>query len=253
MAIEPQRVTARLRIRDAASLDGIRIGVLEVGTVITPVAELAGATVAGNARWFQLPDQGFVWSGGCTPTGEHDPASPAQKVPQRSDGTLMTLGVDEIKAIYGDFSYSEAGHGDIKIAPPWTEQNIVEVAIPRLVELGWAKLPVHRKAAAPLQRVFAQIKTFNLDWTIRSCAGCFVPRHKGHDPARTLSAHSWGIAIDLNAQWNGYGQQPAALGAVGSVRDLIGVFQNEGFAWGGYFQPDAFRDGMHFELARRDL
>jgi hypothetical protein len=43
------------------------------------------------------------------------------------------------------------------------------------------------------------------------------------------------------------------MGATGSVRELVPFFEAEGFAWGGYFDPARFRDGMHFELARRDL
>lgn len=39
-------------------------------------------------------------------------------------------------------------------------------------------------------------------------------------------------------------------GAHGSVRELVALFEAEGFAWGGYFEPETVRDGMHFELAR---
>lgn len=82
--------------------------------------------------------------------------------------------------------------------------------------------------------------------------GLWVPRHKGWNPARGLSSHSWAIAIDLNAPWNGYGATPAPLGAHGSVRELVPFFAAEGFAWGGDFSPP-YVDGMHFELARFDL
>ena len=75
----------------------------------------------------------------------------------------------------------------------------------------------------------------------------------GWDPSRGLSTHSWGAAIDLNVPWNGYGAVPAALGAHGSVRELVPIFESEGFAWGGYFKPQSIADGMHFELSRLDL
>jgi hypothetical protein len=108
------------------------------------------------------------------------------------------------------------------------------------------------KAQGPFQRVFKAIADAGLDDQIRTCAGTFVPRHKGRNPARGLSVHSWGIAIDLNAQWNAYGTAPAALGNHGSTRELIPLFEAEGFAWGGYFEPLSICDGMHFELARLD-
>lgn len=66
---------------------------------------------------------------------------------------------------------------------------------------------------------------------------------------RGLSSHTWGIAIDLNVAWNGYGNVPAAHGVHGSVRQLVAIFESEGFAWGGYFEPLSICDGMHFELA----
>jgi hypothetical protein len=82
--------------------------------------------------------------------------------------------------------------------------------------------------------------------------GTYVPRHMGWTVGRPLSSHSWGVAIDINVDWNPYGGAPAPLGAVGSVRQIVSLFEAQGFAWGGRFTPDALRDGMHFELARTD-
>ena len=79
-----------------------------------------------------------------------------------------------------------------------------------------------------------------------------MPRKKGWNPRRTLSAHAYGVAIDLNARWNGYGVKPAPRGAPGSLVELVDIFAAHGFAWGGHFRPARYADGMHFELARLD-
>jgi hypothetical protein len=110
---------------------------------------------------------------------------------------------------------------------------------------------VHRTAEKHFAAVFAEIEALGLTGVIRTCAGTFVPRHKGWDPSRGLSSHSWGIAIDVNVAWNGYGKTPAAPGTTGSVHEIVPVFERHGFAWGGYFSPP-YEDGMHFELARSD-
>ena len=109
------------------------------------------------------------------------------------------------------------------------------------------------KASQAFMAAFAAIGAANLADGILTFGGTFVPRHKAWNPQRTLSPHTWGVAIDLNVAWNGYGAEPAVLGAHGSLRELVPIFEGLGFAWGGYFEPFAARDGMHFELARLDL
>jgi hypothetical protein len=72
--------------------------------------------------------------------------------------------------------------------------------------------------------------------------GTFVTRHVNWDPSRGLSNHSWGTAIDINA--NGH------FGYIDSsnVNDpnLIlweKAFKPAGFSWG-----NRYSDSMHFEL-----
>jgi hypothetical protein len=148
---------------------------------------------------------------------------------------------------------TEGKSGRVNLDQTWAQQNLAQLVVPVLAPLGFPTITVHAKARDPFARVFEAIASAGLDDVLLSCGGTFVPRHKGWDPARGLSAHTWGIAIDLNVQWNAYGQEPAALGAIGSVRALMPLFAKEGFAWGGDFSAVAQRDGMHFELARSDL
>ena len=71
-------------------------------------------------------------------------------------------------------------------------------------------------------------------------AGCYYPRFIGYDPAKGLSLHSWGIAVDLNVPGN-------QRGTVGEMnREVVAIFKKWGFAWGGDWN---YTDPMHFELA----
>lgn len=68
--------------------------------------------------------------------------------------------------------------------------------------------------------------------------GCFNIRKKRGLNSHSL--HSWGIAIDINAAWNGLGKEPTMS------KELVKCFTDAGFDWGGVWQR---KDGMHFQLA----
>ena len=252
--IAPQQVVATLRIRGGApSTSAPRLGAFQVGATIHPEAQVVGEAVAGNATWFQLPEAQFVWGGGCTSALAPVTAQGSMDVVRRPDGSLKALGRIDTENVFGRFNYVEKGGGRIEIDRNWTRSELVTIITPLLSNAGFNRITVHRKAAEPFKRVFASIAAAGLNDLIRTCAGTWVPRHMGWDPTRALSSHSWGTAIDLNVPWNGYGRVPAALGTIGSLREIVGLFEAEGFAWGGHFRPLSICDGMHFELARRDL
>lgn len=72
--------------------------------------------------------------------------------------------------------------------------------------------------------------------------GCFVPRHKGWNPKRGLSLHTWGIAVDLNAADN-------PMRTAGKMNRLIvQCFERRGWTWGGRWSPKNC-DPMHFQRA----
>lgn len=262
MATQPtppaQRATARLRIRQGApATTAPHVGSFQPGAVFNPVARVSGEAVLGNAAWYKLEGEQYAWSGASVDAGNNAPdlaGDGDMDVPRRSDnGHIAVLSDAGRKLVYGNFAYTEGAGGRIKIAEAWVRDNIVQIDTPILADQGFRKLSVHRKAAGPFQEVFERIADAGLAETIRTCAGTWVPRHMGWNPARALSSHSWGIAIDINVAWNPYGGAPAALGAIGSVRELVPIFESQGFAWGGFFKPLSLCDGMHFELARRDL
>jgi hypothetical protein len=185
------------------------------------------------------------------PIEAHSPGE--VQVNRREDGVIRALNVEEIGAVFGKFPYEETGGGLIKITNRWAHENIIMAEIPdALAHLGKRKLYVHRKAAAPFQRVFAAIHKAGLSATVLSCDGTFNPRHQNYKIDNPLSSHAWAIAIDLNSRWNRVGVDPPPEGEQGSVRALVPFFEAEGFAWGGNFRGGSV-DGMHFELARVDL
>lgn len=248
--------SARLNIRGGApSISAPIARRVDPGTRLTVRGVVKGDTVSGNADWYAGDGDTFFWSGACAAfRAAANGAAPPMAVHRRLNGTVQVLNDGEIRRVFGDVTHTEAAkRGAVNLEPAWVKESIVEIESALLTAAGFKTLRVHRKAAEPFQRVLDAIAAAGLADRIITCAGTFVPRHKGWDPARTLSPHSWGIAIDLNAEWNGYGAEPAALGAHGSLRELVPLFEAEGFAWGGYFAPERYRDGMHFELARFDL
>jgi len=165
---------------------------------------------------------------------------------------LRVMTLDEIGKNFGAFDFQDVPpRGAIRINGTWPAENIVTVEIAELSQfVPDGKVECHKAIAAPLQAAFKEIANRNLLDRIIRFDGLWVPRHKTWNPTRTLSPHSWGVAFDINARWNGYGADPAPKGATGSVVELVPIFESFGFAWGGYFRPDGARDGMHFEYCR---
>lgn len=181
------------------------------------------------------------------------PESAAPAAPPAPATHLKVLKTDEIREIFGRFAYEESSpRGAIKITADWARDNIVTVEIDALAHLvPNGEIACNKAISEPLRAAIAEIVARDLLDRILKWDGCHVPRHKSWNPARDLSAHSWGLAFDINARWNAYGADPAPKGSVGSVVELVAIFESFGFAWGGYFHPDSARDGMHFEFCRR--
>ena len=157
------------------------------------------------------------------------------------------LTMQKVKALFGDFTYTDLEGGRIKINPQWVNESIVQVEIPQLAGLTstHGKVPFHIKGAEQLKNAFAEIERQALLKFVLTWDGSWVPRHMTWNKKKGLSHHSWGIAFDINVAWNGYGKQPAAVGKQGTVRPLVAVFEAHGFCWGGDWSTP---DGMHFEL-----
>ena len=159
--------------------------------------------------------------------------------------------------LFGSFGYvfkpTPTAKERIEVNTAWLSANIVVVPIPHLAHINGGvpvKARLHKLAAPKFLALFDAWRAQGLTSLILTWNGSYVARFKrgkGGGRPQDLSNHSWGTAIDLNAQWNRLGQTPAAVGALGSVRPLVAIANRLGFAWGGDFSTP---DGMHFELVR---
>lgn len=157
------------------------------------------------------------------------------------------LTTPQVKALFGDFTYTELQGGRIKIDPAWVAENLVEIVIPQLagVTSTGGRITFHRKGTEQLANAFMEIERQGLLKYILTWDGSWVPRHMSWDKKRPLSRHSWGTAFDINARWNTYGKAPAKENEHGTVRQLVHIFEAHGFCWGGGWSTP---DGMHFEM-----
>ena len=91
----------------------------------------------------------------------------------------------------------------------------------------------------PLTIAFENVLKAGISDQLRTWDGCFNIRAKR--ASKSMSLHSWGIAIDINAAWNRFGKKPTMS------KELVDCFANAGFSWGGYWRTP---DGMHFQLEK---
>ena len=141
-------------------------------------------------------------------------------------------GLEEIVRIFGEIEFDEAGGGSVAIINDWERENIIRSNLP---VIGYQL--IHKKMEPVFRGVLQNVKDKGLDKEIVQF-GVWSPRHKMHNPKRSLSTHSWAIACDIN--W--------ATNPVGRVGDLnpgiVDSFERFGFEWGGRWR---YRDDMHFQ------
>ncbi len=158
----------------------------------------------------------------------------------------------QLVAAYGDPhgpGARETGGGNFEPSPAWAAANLVRVPVSSLP--GWPAYPgvvvktvtLHRLVAPVLLATWAEVVRRGLASKLKTYNGAFVGRHMGHDPARPLSVHAFGAAIDLDAAWNGYG---VPIERMQIDRDVVQVFEECGWTWGGRW-TGAYADGMHFQ------
>lgn len=127
-----------------------------------------------------------------------------------------------------------------KYGPPEKEKNMILWDIPLHLEVGALpkRLYCNVDMVAPLGQAFENIIKRGLIDQVKTFDGCFNIRKKVQ--GTTPSIHSWGVAVDINAAWNGYGKKPTMS------KELVACFTEAGFDWGGYWSKP---DGMHFQLS----
>jgi len=155
---------------------------------------------------------------------------------------------------------NEVSGAPIELLDGFESINIVKVLIPQLQgvldgrtdapgDFFHGQMKFFRPAVNQLTAAFAEIEAQGLKDRILSFEGSHnarLQRKRGGGPVHTPSNHAFGTALDINADFNGQGDEPAAAGTRGSVRELVPIFERHGFRWGGRFPTP---DGMHFEVS----
>ena len=128
-----------------------------------------------------------------------------------------------------------------KYGDPTKENNMTLWDIPTNLEVGVIpkRLYCNRDMIAPLTQAFTNLINTGKVAELKTWDGCFNIRKKRG--LSSMSLHSWGIAIDVNAAWNGLGKDPVLS------PEFVKCFTDAGFDWGGTWKR---KDGMHFQLAK---
>jgi hypothetical protein len=163
---------------------------------------------------------------------------------------LKPLSVSRRKKLFGEFEYKMLSRegGRVQILGSWVKDNIVTVELE--ASEGHVVLRLHRKVAGRFEALFKAWQEADVERHIISWNGSFVPRLKRGSPRADeygLSNHAFGIAIDINADFNGLNVVPPRATATGTVRPLVKLANEHGFYWGGHFKSRL--DGMHLEAA----
>jgi hypothetical protein len=144
-------------------------------------------------------------------------------------------GFAELVQEFGVIEHQEAGGGNVIITNDFAKANIIKVDLP-IVGSHF----IHRKLQVIFEAALEEVQAKGLDGEIEQF-GTWCPRHKMHNPNRSLSTHSWGIACDINWATN----QPGTVGDINP--GIVRTFERHGFEWGGTWR---FRDDMHFQYAK---
>ncbi len=112
--------------------------------------------------------------------------------------------------------------------------------VPAELEIGLIpkRIYCNKDLVHPLSKAFRKLIDTGYVKELKTWDGCFNIRKKRG--LTSMSLHSWGIAVDLNAFENGLGAQPKL--SAGFVK----CFTDSGFDWGGTWTR---KDGMHFQLS----
>lgn len=128
-----------------------------------------------------------------------------------------------------------------KYGDPTLEKGMVLWDVPTNLEIGIIpkKIYCNKDMVQPLTVAFTNLIQRGFVSELKTWDGCFNIRKKRG--LSSMSLHSWGIAIDVNAAWNGLGKEPTLSSG------FVKCFTDAGFDWGGVWNR---KDGMHFQLSK---
>jgi hypothetical protein len=157
------------------------------------------------------------------------------RIPYLRHGDGMSS-MAELKTAFGEFAADPEG-GELEPDERWKSANLVTREVPLL-----GSVTCHRRLMPQLVGALQELASTGggPEAVGSGYEGCYVPRFINRDPTRALSYHSWGVAIDINAERNPFGAPPD------QDPRLVEVMERWGFSWGGRWEVP---DGMHFEWA----
>lgn len=197
---------------------------------LTP-AMLAAAEARGGVSAVQR------WCG-LVPDGKAGPKTQAVLAALVAGKTPVPTGRSGIEGVYGKFLWTEGQGGRIQIESKWASANIIGTRL----HTGKA-VQFHRLAAAEFAALF-EAACKSSGYTPASVQ-TFVPRHTLWDPSKSLSLHSWGIAVDFDPSLNPMGGKNSRL-RTPEGQIFVKVFRDAGWTWGGDWN---MKDEMHFQRA----
>lgn len=110
------------------------------------------------------------------------------------------------------------------------------------IDVGGVRLSVRREVAPLFAGFIVSIVKQGYDLAKRADDWGYICRYiRGFEAQKTLSNHSWGLAIDLNAQ-----DHPLGRRNTGVPRFVVEAAYDHGLFWGGDYKNRA--DEMHFEF-----
>ncbi len=118
----------------------------------------------------------------------------------------------------------------------WDVPQSINDAIPALPN----RIYCNKLMVPNLEKAFRELIAQDVHHELKTWDGCFNVRLQRGSKTK-LSIHSWAIAIDVNASWNGLGKIPTLSD------EFVACFEKFNFDWGGRFRMPR-TDGMHFQL-----
>lgn len=124
--------------------------------------------------------------------------------------------------------------------PSTDNKSLVLWDVPSALEIGVIpkRIYCNKDLVKPLETAFANLIKTGCVNELKTWDGCFNIRKKRG--LNSMSLHSWGLAVDVNAFENGLNVTPKLS------PEFVKCFVDAGFDWGGTWQR---LDGMHFQLA----
>ncbi len=153
--------------------------------------------------------------------------------PPTANPVAFLTGSKAAKA-FGAFSYRYYPDGTIQPDARWVRENIRTETVPIM-----GTVTCHRLMLPQLRGALQEVVDRGLESSLKHYDGCYVPRFIERNPENSISLHTWGIAIDMDASTN-------YRGIRGTMNpEVVNIFKRWGFRWGGDWH---YTDPMHFEM-----